>query len=185
MKDIERYTRVTEVLYPFSGLKNVPKEILDNACARGEQVHSICDALISCMGIYEIPTHLEGYIESFKKWAMGMEFIQKPDRFFCEELMLTGEIDGLREENGSLVLFDLKTSAKESKTWSLQGSAYTYLSKKMGINIEKIEFIKLDKMGKSPQIFTYPYHFEDFRKCLDVYRMFFDKPNEENPLDHL
>lgn len=175
----ENYYRVTEVLQPFSGLHSIPKDILDNAADRGTRVHLCCDALINCLG--EIKEEdISGYIESFKAWFDTKVFLLTSHRFYCEKLKITGECDGIYLSEQGLVLVDFKTSSKESKTWALQGAAYCLMAKESGHNIKKIEFVKLDKSGKYPEIFCYDYeeHLEMFLKCLDVYKYFF-KPKKK------
>lgn len=184
MKDIKDYTRVTDVFYPLSGIANVPKHILDEAARKGTLVHEICDAIIEGIGHGEIEPVIQGYVESFSKWYRG-NFIAKPQRFFCDDFMITGEIDGIYESPAGLVLVDFKTSSKESKTWKLQGSAYAYLARKAGFNINQIEFLKLDKEGGEPKSFVYEEDFSLFLKCLDVYKYFFKGPVKENILDYL
>lgn len=172
------FTRVTECLYHFSGLSKINPEILANACKRGTIVHSICDAIIEGIGTGEIFPECEGYILSFKSWVINKKFIPKPARFYDNELMLTGECDAIYEEDGKLVVVDFKTSAKESKTWSLQGSAYMHLAKICGYEISRIEFIKLDKGGKKAKTYIYDHDFETFHACLKVYRHFYKQPEE-------
>ena len=50
MEEKPGYTRVTEILSAFSGLNNVPKDILENAGRRGTKVHDICEAIVSGLG---------------------------------------------------------------------------------------------------------------------------------------
>lgn len=180
------YLRVTDILFPFSGLKNIDPVILQNAADRGTLVHEICTGIMENLGCFHenIDEKIIGYVNSFLTWS-EKDFIKRPDRFYCDKLMLTGECDGIYKDGDDLVLFDLKTSANESKTWRLQGSAYTYLAKECGIDIKRIEFIKLSKEGKPPKIYCYEYDFEMFMKCYDVYKYFFKPGNVENPLDNI
>jgi hypothetical protein len=173
MKNLEDYVRVTEVLSHFSGIKNIPPQILQNAAERGTRVHEICDAIINDMGAFDVSENLRGYIDSFNYFLNGKRFIEKPERFFCDKYKISGECDGIYEEDKNLVLVDFKTSSKENKTWRLQGSAYSYLAKLYGYKISRIEFVKLCSEGSSPKIFVYQEDFETFLKCLDVYNLFF------------
>jgi CRISPR/Cas system-associated exonuclease Cas4 (RecB family) len=145
-----KYTRVTEVLAPFSGMDKIPAQILQRAAERGTKVHEICDAIISGMGCPEIPENLQGYIRSFQQWGYR-DFIVKPNRFYCDDLHITGECDAIYQDGKGLVLVDFKTSVKESKTWVLQGAAYAYLARKSGYDIQRVEFIRLVKDGIYPQ----------------------------------
>ncbi len=183
-RNISDYIRVTEVLYPFSGLDKINPDVLRNAANRGTRVHEICDAIIEEVGVGYFEPELDGYIESFNKW-LPKEFIKKPDRFFCDELMLTGECDGIYKEGDDLVLFDLKTPMNESKSWMLQGSAYAYLCRKSGINIKRIEFVKLSKYGHDPKVFTYEENFELYLSCLQTYKYFYKNKNMDFELDYL
>jgi hypothetical protein len=44
------YTRVTEVLSPFSGMDKIPKHIVENAGRRGTLVHTIIEGIVSGLG---------------------------------------------------------------------------------------------------------------------------------------
>ena len=184
MKENNQYMRVTEVLSPFSGLKNIPKEILDNACIRGIYVHTKIDAIISQMGCQENHELWDKYVESFEKW-MPKDFINKPDRFFCEQYNITGECDAIYKDQEGLVLVDFKTPVNESKTWAIQGSAYSYLAKKAGYDIKRIEFVKLSKTGSKPKVYVYEENFEMFLKCLDIFKMFFKNIRQDEALDYI
>lgn len=48
--NLKDYTRVTEVLYPFSGLSNIKPDILANAARRGTRVHDICEGIMKGLG---------------------------------------------------------------------------------------------------------------------------------------
>jgi len=186
MNEIKDYIRVTDVLFPFSGLKSIDPLILQRAAERGTKVHEIIEAIIEGLGTPVITPDVDGYITSFQKW-MPKKFVQKPERFFCNDLMLTGECDGIYddEEGDGLVLVDFKTPVNESKTWRLQGSAYAYLARKAGYEIKRIEFVKLSKTGSAPKVYIYEEDFEMYLKCLDVYKMFYKNVQEENPLDYI
>lgn len=172
MRNLEEYTRVTEVLSSFSGLQAVDPVVLQKAADRGTLVHKICDAIIEGIGVPPVSEEIQGYVESFLKWP-EKTYLPKPDRFFCDELMITGECDAIYKENDSLVLVDFKTPRAPSKTWGLQGSAYAYLAKKAGYVISRIEFVKLDRNGKEPTILVYEDQFNDFLAALRMYRLFF------------
>jgi len=183
------YTRVTDVLRPFSGLDFVKPEVLNAACLRGTHVHEATDAIIYESGKivrtnlgtiikkqkdnFVVKEECEKYIESLCFWLQGKLFIKKPERFYCDQYMITGECDALYEDDNGLTLVDFKTPVKESKTWGLQGSAYSYLAKKNGYPINRIEFVKLCKEGKEPKVFVYEEDFGTFLSCLEVYNYFY------------
>lgn len=170
---MEEYFRVTEVLYPFSGYDYVPSAILENAAVRGTKVHKICESIVDGYD-FDYPEEFEGFIQSFLKWwERGHKVIATERRFFCNDLHITGKVDYIIEGRDGNILVDLKTSSQESKTWMLQGSAYSYLAKKAGIPIHSIMFLKLDKDGGEPRPFIYEEQMDFFIKVLDVYKYFF------------
>lgn len=184
MRDETKYTRVTKILQMFCDFSNVHPDVLKNAQNRGIYVHEKCDAIMSNLGRHAVHESWDKYVDSFEKW-LPKRFIDKPKRFFCDDLMLTGECDGIYEDDCGLVLVDLKTSSSESKTWVLQGSAYSYLAEKAGYKIARIEFVKLSKEGKSPKVFIYKEDFEMFKKCLDAYRYFNKDGEKESVLEYI
>jgi hypothetical protein len=172
--DSEKYTRVTEILYPFSGLDNVNELILERAATRGTRVHAICESIICGVGEWDVEDSLKGYVDSFKKWwGDGKEVVLMEKRFFCDELMVTGQIDLLLKTDAGLVVCDLKTSSKQSRTWQVQGSAYYYLAKQAGYDIQGIQFVKLNRYGHAAKVYDYSPDIPFFKKCVDVYKYFF------------
>ncbi len=192
MTDIrEGYTRVSEVLAPFSGYGDIDADILDNAASRGTLVHHYCNLILKGEDIFSLKDDINlyarnsehamreyekacGFLNSFEKWYKGFEFIQTPDRFYCDDLMLTGECDLIAKNDSGFTLIDLKTSQRESKTWMLQGSAYSYFAKRLGINITKIQFIKLSNTGAKPKVFEYEENFGLFLHVYETYLYFKD-----------
>jgi hypothetical protein len=171
------YVRVTEVLSMFNDFSMVNPEVLEKAKERGTEVHKQCDDVMLTYN-WKQDSLYAGYIESFAKWAKGKTFPyadKKIPRFYDDELLITGEIDGIYETSQGLVLIDIKTSASPSKTWALQTSAYAYMCKKHGYDIQRIEVLKLDKEGKMPKVYIYQENMDLFRKVLDVYRYFKQK----------
>lgn len=61
------YTRVTEILSPFSGLDRVPKAILKNAADRGTRVHKVCEGIVRGIGEWDVDVEISGYVSSFRK----------------------------------------------------------------------------------------------------------------------
>lgn len=186
MRNIVDYIRISSVLSPFSGLNHIPKDVLTKAADRGTKVHAICDAIIEGVGLSCIEPELQGYIDSFNQWNYDKKFIEKPSRLFCDKHTITGEIDGIyKDKNGDLVLFDLKTPQKESKSWIYQASAYSYLCKENGYEICRLEFIQLSKTGKDAKIYHYEEDFKTFLECLKLYNIFFKNDKPEYYLDYL
>lgn len=170
------YSRVTEILYPFSGLEKIDPAVVSNAAQRGTRVHHACEAIANGLGDWFVEDDIRGYVDSFKQWwHLGHSVIAIEQRFYCSELMITGQVDFvLQQENGAVIL-DLKTPMRPSKTWPLQGSAYAYMARQSGYNITGIHFLQLNKHGKKPKLHVYDDKMEMFLKCLDVYNHFFRK----------
>jgi hypothetical protein len=205
MKDKSLYLTVTQVLEPFSGIKDINADVIKNAADRGTTIHSICDSIAYNFRFDEesIDEMIKSYcrnqehfekekvlvrsmVDSFEKWILGKKMFNKVPRFFNDEFMLTGECDFIyKNETGQLTLVDLKTPIKESKTWLLQGSAYSYLAKKEGYDIECIEFVKLDRAGKKPKVFYYEENFSLFKANMDAYRYWYEDRTLESPLDYI
>jgi Holliday junction resolvase-like predicted endonuclease len=196
------HTRVTTVLQPFSGLNKIDPGILKNAANRGTVVHQVCESIVKGFDKIILDSLVEEYttdemhfvsekkkvenlVESFEKWYEKKDFKLYSKRFFCDDLMITGECDYVYEDYRGLVLVDLKTTVSESKTWLLQGSAYSYMSKKAGYPIRAIEFVKLSKSGEEPEIFRYAENFNLFKAAYDTYNHFYKDFKEENILDYL
>lgn len=180
-----KFVRVTEILYPFSGLSAVDPYILANAAKRGTRVHELCEQIMKGERP-DIPSELEGYIHSFMFWWQnGHEIVEMEKRFYCDDLKITGQCDLILNTPEGLVLLDLKTPVSPSKTWPIQGSAYAYLAQKAGYDIKKIQFLQVNKHGLEPTLHTYEYDYEMFKKCYDIYMHFFFKEKDgqakENP----
>ncbi len=176
--DREEYTRVTQVLYPFSGLDKIDPDVVARAADRGTRVHNICEGIIKGLGEFGVESDTEPYVESFKKWwDQGHEVEVIEERFWDDELQITGKVDLILKIDDGFAIADLKTSSKHSPTWEAQGSAYAYLARKSGYNIQKILFIHLLKSGKAPKIYEYPVDESFFINTLKVWKHFFKRGN--------
>ncbi len=183
------YQRVTEILYPFSGLKYVDPTILENAAARGTRVHKACEAIASGLEGWELPSEFQGYIASFRSWFdRGHKIIAIEERMFCDELGITGQVDLIVEEPEEnligdeaqgVFIVDLKTSQNEAKSWMLQGSAYSYLAKQIGYHVKGIMFLRLRRDGSPAKEHHYDENMDLFRECLNVYRYFYGRKTKK------
>jgi len=173
-KTRENYSRVTNILYPFSGLEKIDAEIVAHAASRGTKVHQICEAIIEGLGEIGVDDETRGYVESFKKWwALGHDVVMMEQRFWDDELQITGQVDLILRTPDGLAVLDLKTSARPSKTWQAQGCAYAYLARKAGHDIRKIYFLHLNKNGKEAKIHEYPVDDGFFLTIYRVWAHFF------------
>ncbi len=155
--------RVTEVLQPFSGFKHVPKQILENAAARGTTVHALCAAMAkgSWMPESMIEPEVLGYVKSFREWAEAKvkEFVLIEERYNDEGLGYTGQLDYvIKDHDNRLWLVDLKTSAKHQPTYPVQMAAYWHLLWTHDIVVHGALLVYLDREGAMPE----EYVMEDF-----------------------
>lgn len=175
-KTRENYTRVTNVLYPFSGLDKIDPKILEHAGERGTKVHKICEGIMEGLGELGVEEETEGYVTSFKKWwEKGHEIVEMEKRFWCDKHEITGQVDLILKTLEGMAILDLKTSSRPSKTWEAQGCAYAYLAKIAGYDIKKVFFLHLNKQGKEPKIYEYKIDDSFFFAIYRVWRHFFDK----------
>lgn len=176
------YYRVTEILETYSKMHLIDPEVLGNACVRGTKVDEACRCLMQGIEPFHLEDEYKGYLESFREWQEGKTFIANPGRLYCDELMLTGECDGIYKGETGLVLFDIKTPQSTSRSWALQGAAYVYLVGIAGLKIEKIEFVRIRKEGKSALVDPYEYesNWELFKKALELHKYFYE-PKKKRP----
>lgn len=172
------YTRISTILYPFTGLEKIPQDIVEKAAERGTKVHKACESIVLGLGNFGIDREVEPYIDSFNQWwELGHQVYKVEERFYDDELKITGQADLLIQckENSSfqIDIIDLKTSYKPSKTWPIQGAAYAYLAQKNGLTINKIHFLHLSKVGKFPKICTYPVNDKLFLSVFETYNHFY------------
>jgi hypothetical protein len=112
-------------------------------------------------------------------WNPSWKIISQEQRYFCDVLLISGQIDLIVEIHGEIVIVDYKTSYKPSKTWILQGSAYAYLARLAGHDIKKMIFLHLQRDGSPPVPYTYTEDFETYKKCLECYRYFNPPPKRK------
>ncbi len=172
------YTRVTEILYPFSGLKDVDPYRVQHAAERGTKVHKICESIILGFGEWNVDEETKPYVESFKLWwQQGHNVIAVEERFYDDEYMLTGAVDMIVRTPECDIIVDIKTSYKPSKTWPLQGSAYAHMARKAGYDAQKIHFLHLDREGGHPRIYDYQDAWDMYLHCWNVYNHFYRRKN--------
>lgn len=180
--DKEDYLRVSNIISPFTGIEFIPEDILNNAAMRGTKVHRHIQGLLECFEDDFMDPAIQPYIDSFHKFQQEFSEdiykakITQEKRFYCDEMMITGQVDLILEYPKKTLVIDWKTSANESIGWKLQGAAYRYLLQKNNIqNLQPLIFVKLSKHGAKPKLFQYDSYEEDFKifkKCLELYRFF-------------
>lgn len=170
----EGYKRITEILWHFSEIKHVDPAVIAKAADRGTRVHNCCEAFIEGIGAF-VDEDIKGYIDSFHTWwPIDMKIVHMEKRFSCHSLSITGKVDLIMQDHeGNLHLYDLKTSYRPSKTWSLQGNGYKYLASVNGIDISTINFVHLMRNSAPAKIITYPTDVDLFLKVVEVYNYFY------------
>ena len=174
----EGYKRVTEILYPFSGLENIDRDIVAHAAERGSRVHKICEGIVKGLGEFGVDDEVWGYVSSFNKWwdnGVGKEVLAIERRFYCDTFKITGQVDLVIRQDDKIDIIDYKTSSRPSKTWLAQGSAYAYLCGQSFIQPDYVHFLHLNKHGKSPKIHEYAPDPTFFFHCYHVYMHFYHK----------
>jgi hypothetical protein len=165
------YTRISSILGQWDTFGHIDPQVLANKAGIGTRVHEAIDNFHN--GIF---TPLEystaGYFDSYVKWdkAVNPKFIKNEERYYCDKLMITGQVDAIclfpGDEKPCIV--DYKTSVAESpKMWPLQACFYHYLAQQSGVELSnRLIFIKLDKLGEMPKIFEYTYTKQLWNVCL-------------------
>lgn len=174
----KQYARVSDILKPFCDFSNIDEAVLNNKARIGTDVHkAINDDICEEFPIIFPESH--GYLSSYYQWKERLlpSFSLAETRLYCDEKMISGQIDTLvqfKGENG-LVLVDFKTSAQESPiVWPMQAHLYHYLLIKNGWNVtSRFLFVKLDKHGKLPTVFQYCFDPNLRAKCMDAIDLHF------------
>lgn len=176
--EFEGYTRVSSIIGQWNHLAGIDPWVLENKARIGTEVHEKITADLE--GIFvEETEEIMGYIKSWmafsKEDAKEYKNIMTEQRFFCDELKITGQIDGIFEnEKGEKFIIDYKTSASaHKKTWFLQAAFYWYLAKKNGLDIsDKVIFVNLKKDGKKAK--SHEFHCDEkiWKICLAALETF-------------
>jgi len=177
----EEYARVTEILAHFSGIDKVPNDILEKAAARGDLVHKLCIAYVEGIAPANDITEVEGYLKSFLQWFKeDYKVLTTEERFYDDELQITGQVDMIIENKGKIILIDFKTSASPQKTWPLQLSAYKYMANEK-YKIDEIQIVQLKKDGSVPQIHIHgsKVDLELFFHCYGVFKYFYENKRKQ------
>ena len=181
MQEFE-HDRVTNVISPFTGIEFIPEHILSNAAGRGTLTHACIEGILQGFEDVDVVPEVQPYLQSFKSFWEESSYTFEGGRLilerrlFCDEKMITGQVDLIIEMEDKTILIDWKTSSRPQKSWALQGAAYKYLAEINGFeNVESILFVRLKKDGKPPVLTRHTTHDEDietFFKCLELYRWF-------------
>ena len=146
------YPRVSDIIGKQNEreLRNIPLEVLANACVRGQKVHDYCTAWVRNLWITDVEEEYKPYLEAFTDWAKEHieECHHSSVRLYDDEKRFTGEFDMIVKLRGSdnIVLLDIKTSHSPSKSWPIQLAAYGHLCQINGYKFNSIANLHLKKV---------------------------------------
>jgi len=172
------YTRVSQIVERPGMFDMIHPDVLENKVRIGTNVHAAIH--MDFLGfVPDLAEDEKGYYDSYLEWK-GMTKVNiamSEDRFYDDELMITGAIDGLLrfpyEDN--LVAVDWKTSAtctKEiSDTWRAQGGFYHYLLEQNHVHnvSQRYLFVQLSPKGKLPKVKEFLFTNDIWKECLDLF----------------
>lgn len=176
----EGYTRVSSILGQWNHLAHINKDVLANKCRIGSNVHAKIAAEMD--GIFlQLESDEEGYFQSWEKWWIEEDldpFLRfTEERFYCDELMITGCVDAIFVDPEGGCIVDYKTSASvNKKMWALQAAFYHYLARKIHPHIKnEVWFVQLKKDGKPGKTYKFEITHDLWVSCLSAlttYRYF-------------
>ena len=149
-----KYLRVTDIIKRL--MPPIPSEIEAIVKAKGEIgtcVHTLIDNYLQGVPLfYGAQSREEAFFESWRMWyeAKRPEILMQESRLFCDDLMITGQVDAVMQMGGDLVLVDYKTSSAEGKlsdgssSWNMQAHFYHYLLQRNFFDIsDRMIFLQL------------------------------------------
>ena len=176
--EINGCTRVSDILGWYQDLSKIPRDALERKADIGTRVHESIEAHLHDE-FSVITEDIKGYMQSFMKWLnkANISVAVTERRFFDQELKLTGQIDCLFLQNGTLTLLDFKTSRKKNdKIWKLQGGFYYILARRENPDLNKlVKFLHLMPNGEIAKDYDYEIDAETINLCyssLHLYRHF-------------
>lgn len=191
-----KYTRVSEILSTMKDRSGINPLVLKDKAEIGTEVHSnIHMDWVGVPAVFEIfavrrPTdgmvlreerRGEGYYNSYLEWKNRENPSYKimEQRFYDDELMITGQVDALMETKEGFTLIDFKCSHHpEGIIWNMQAHYYCYLMKQNGIKIlPKFIFLQLKKDGKFPTIIEFEFNEKVLSRCIEEAILFNEMKN--------
>lgn len=167
------YARVSDVIAPFANYQGISPRLLEYKGAKGTNVHESIYEYITEGIPWSLWDDCRGYFDSFLEWEkiVKPEYVEMEERYFNDEKRLTGKPDNIikMKVDGELVLVDWKTSVQENKiTWPMQAHLYHYLLKPFKKISSPFLFVKLNRYGHPPMVFSYNYDKNFEIKCLQA-----------------
>jgi len=174
------HVRVSQILAWIEPYVGIDPAVLEAKAAIGTNVHQSIIDYCNCDFYVNDTQRADAY---FKSWLMWREHhtdtINQVPRLYCDDLMLTGECDGLMVHSEGNIIVDWKCSANANKKiWNLQAHYYWYLLEKNGHKpADKMLWVNLrhdkTKVGenvvyvpKMPISYTFEFSEETLSYCI-------------------
>ena len=117
--DDKKYLRVTDIIKRLCAPLPPDVELMSKAKGLiGTDVHAYIDNYLQQKPVFCSELSREhAYFESWRNWYTLEQppILLSEQRFYCDELMITGQIDAVMSFNGMPVLVDYKTSSAEGE----------------------------------------------------------------------
>jgi len=169
---------VTEVLQPWCTFNGISREVLLQACIRGDAVHAYLSNIAEGLPVMAIPPEYEGYVQSGRLWLQEMvvEVEAVEERFVDPDFQFHGQPDLIAIlKDKKRILGDWKTGAMPQKSWPLQMAGYELLADKRGIKIDRYGTVQLFATGKIGKFLDYSGDIRDrslFLQAVNLWRYF-------------
>ncbi len=200
------YLRVSEILARLQNFDAIDPEVLDNKAKIGTNVHNAI--LQDTAGDFPLleTQRASAYFGSYLMWKKKEKpvFKMQVPRLYCNDLMITGEIDGLIETNRhqSPVLIDWKCSASANEEiWNMQAHFYWYLLERNGItascnemkwiNLRHEKKVEMGPLGEkivryhplAPKICNFVFNENTLSQCIQEAHKAWEEKKNSHVLD--
>lgn len=151
------------------------KKTLANAANIGTQCHENIDAFLEDNS-HELPNTMmqeaNNAYNSFRKWFNDICSVASVEIIFHEKTLVCkyfgGTLDGLYKINGKYYLVDYKTSNHIKYNYCLQLSAYRYMLRELGIEIDGCIILQLSKTSISYNEYVLNFDNPDHLKFINI-----------------
>lgn len=190
------HIRVSEILAQFRDFSKINPTVLREKCDIGTEVHSnIHEYKTGGFLMFDTYPVRNPMTAEIRRWEergkpyfnsyIAWDNFYKPKyklmekRFYDDELMITGQIDALTDEEMP-VLIDFKCSYKtDLEMWSMQAHYYKYLLDRNGIKCaDYFLWLRLKNDGKVPEVVEIKFDEEIMSRCVAEAILFYEKKSE-------
>ena len=197
------HIRVSEILSQFRDYSKINPTVLAEKCEIGTETHDNIKRyntggfemfeMFPLRDMHgEIKTRSDGtqsweergkpYFQSYREWdkKVSPKFSIMEERYYDDNLMITGQIDALMTTDTLPVLVDFKCSANaDLEMWSMQGHYYKHLLEQNGILIaDHFLFIKLLPNAKFPVVHEIKFDEKVHARCIYEAILYWEKIND-------